>query len=133
MTDAIKLDIILPYQHFMHHPDVRGIIAETDKGSIGLLPHRLDCVATISPGIVVFRIESGNEIWVAVDHGFLLKTGLNVTISVRNAFSGPDPDSLKRIVKEEFSVITDIDIKVKSIMLKLENNFIRSIMELHHE
>jgi F-type H+-transporting ATPase subunit epsilon len=132
MNDTMTLDIILPYQQFMHHPDVTGIIADTDRGSMGLLPHRLDCVATISPGIIVIRIESGNEIWVAVDNGFLLKTGTTVTISVRNAFSGPDPVNLKRIVKEEFSVISDIDKKVKTIMLKLENNFIRSIMELHH-
>ncbi len=132
MNDTITLDIILPYQQFMHQSDVTGIIAETDLGSIGLLPHRLDCVATISPGIVVFRTESANEIWVAVDNGFLLKTGLAVTISVRNALSGPDPVNLKRIVRDEFSVISDIDKKVKTIMIKLENNFIRSIMELHH-
>lgn len=132
MNDTITLDIILPYQQFMHHSDVTGIIAETDRGSFGLLPHRLDCVATISPGIVVFRTKSVNEIWVAVDNGFLLKTGLAVTISVRNAFSGPDPVNLKRIVRNEFSVISDIDKKVKTIMLKLENNLIQSIMELHH-
>jgi F-type H+-transporting ATPase subunit epsilon len=132
MTDTITLDIILPYQQFMHYPNVTVIVAETDNGSMGLLPHRLDCVATISPGIIVFRTESSNEIWVAVDHGFLLKTGLTVTISVRNAFSGPDPVNLKRIVREEFNVISDIDKKVRSIMLKLESNFIHSIMELHH-
>ncbi|NLD94690.1 MAG: F0F1 ATP synthase subunit epsilon [Fibrobacter sp.] len=132
MNDTITLDIILPYQQFMHHSDVTEIIAETDRGSFGLLPHRLDCVATISPGIVVFRTKSVNEIWVAVDNGFLLKTGLAVTISVRNAFSGPDPVNLKRIVRNEFSVISDIDKKVKTIMLKLENNLIQSIMELHH-
>lgn len=132
MTDTITLDIILPYQRYMHTMYVTGIIAETDRGSMGLLPHRLDCVATISPGIIVFRTESGNEIWVAVDNGFLVKTGQTVTISVRNAFSGPDPLNLKRIVIEEFSAISDIDKKVRTIMLKLENNFIRSIMELHH-
>jgi F-type H+-transporting ATPase subunit epsilon len=132
MTDTMTLDIILPYQQYMHHSDVTGIIAETDSGSMGLLPHRLDCVVTISPGIIVFRKESGNEIWVAVDNGFLLKTGLTVTVSVRNAFSGPDPVNLKRIVREEFSTISDIDIKVREIMQKLESNFIRSIVEMHH-
>jgi F-type H+-transporting ATPase subunit epsilon len=132
MTYMMTFDIILPYQRYMHTTDVAGIIVETDRGSMGLLPHRLDCVATIPPGIILFRTESGNEIWVAVDNGFLLKTGPTVTISVRNAFSGPDPVNLKRIVREEFSAISDVDKKVRSIMLKLENNFIRSIMELHH-
>jgi len=133
MTDTITLDIILPYQRYLHSTDVTGIIAETDSGSMGLLPHRLDCVATLCPGIIVFKTESGNETWVAVDNGFLLKTALSVTIAVRNAFSDPDPVNLKRIVKEEFTVITEIDKKVRTIMLKLENNFIRSILELHHE
>jgi len=46
------------------------------------LPHRLDCVAALAPGILIYENETEGEICVAVDEGVLVKTGLNVVVSL---------------------------------------------------
>ena len=51
------------------------IVAETREGSFGLLPHRLDCVAALAPGILIYETEAEGEVFVAVDEGVLVKTG----------------------------------------------------------
>ena len=33
------------------------IVSETHEGAFGLLPHRLDCVAALTPGILVYETE----------------------------------------------------------------------------
>ena len=72
------------------------IVAETPDGSFGLLPHRLDCVAALAPGILTYESRSKGEICVAVDEGVLIKTGPSVFISVRNAIPGNGPRSIAR-------------------------------------
>jgi F-type H+-transporting ATPase subunit epsilon len=66
---------------------VSRIVAETREGSFGLLPHRLDCVAALAPGILIYETEAEGEVYLAVDEGVLVKTGLDVLVSVRNGRS----------------------------------------------
>ena len=66
------------------------IVVETHEGSFGLLPYRLDCVAALVPGILVYETEAEGEVYLAVDEGLLVKTGLEVLVSVRNAIGGID-------------------------------------------
>jgi len=47
----MHLKVLLPFQIFAEKTDVSRIVAETREGSFGLLPHRLDCVAALAPGI----------------------------------------------------------------------------------
>ena len=59
------------------------IVAESAGGSFGLLPRRLDCVAALVPGILVYETPARGEVFVAVDEGVLVKSGRNVLVSVR--------------------------------------------------
>ena len=86
----MHLKVLLPFQVFADTAGVSRIVAETDAGSFGLLPHRLDCVAALVPGILIYQTESGGEVLVAVDEGVLVKTGLDVLVSVRRAIGGTD-------------------------------------------
>ncbi len=47
----MNLKVLLPFQIFAEKTGVSRIAAETREGSFGLLPHRLDCVAALAPGI----------------------------------------------------------------------------------
>jgi F-type H+-transporting ATPase subunit epsilon len=38
----------------------------------------------LSPGILIYETEAEGEVYVAVDEGVLVKTGLDVLVSVRN-------------------------------------------------
>jgi F-type H+-transporting ATPase subunit epsilon len=92
----MKLKILLPFQVFAEKTGVSRIVAETLAGSFGLLPHRLDCVAALAPGILVYETEAEGEVCVAVDEGVLVKTGPDVLVSVRRAIDGADLRQLRR-------------------------------------
>ena len=89
----MNLKILLPFQVFAEKAGVSRIVAETREGSFGLLPHRLDCVAALAPGILIYETEAEGEVYVAVDEGVLVKTGADVLVSVRRAIgrNGPRP------------------------------------------
>ena len=107
--------------------------SETGLGSFGLLPHRLDCVAALVPGILVFETPEEGEAYVAVDEGILIKTGVAVRISVRNAIAGSDLGTLRAAVKDEFLNLDAQERSVRRVMAKMESGFIRRLAEFHHE
>ena len=51
----MNLKILLPFGIFAEKTGVLRVVAETRAGSFGLLPQRLDCVAALTPGILVFE------------------------------------------------------------------------------
>ncbi len=109
------------------------IVAETREGSFGLLPHRLDCVAALVPGILSYQTESGPEVLVAVDEGVLVKTGLDVSVSVRRAISGTDLNQLHATVEKEFLALDENERSVRIAVAKLETGFLRRFAILRHE
>ena len=72
---SMNLKVLLPFGVFAEKTGVSRIVAETREGSFGLLPHRLDCVAALAPGILIYETEADGEVYVAVDEGVLVKTG----------------------------------------------------------
>lgn len=131
--DRMHLKILLPFQIFAEKTAVTRIVAETQKGSFGFLPHRLDCVAALVPGILVYENEAGGEIYVAVDEGILVKTGLDVFVSVRNAIGGTDLGQLRDTVEREFMNLNKKEQDVRSVMAKMESGLISRLAEFHHE
>ena len=132
-STLINLKILLPSQIFAEKTGVSRIVAETSEGSFGLLPHRLDCVAAIAPGILTYENELEGEVYVAVDEGVLVKTGLNVVVSVRNAIGGTDLGKLHEAVEREFLNLDEREKSVRSVMATMESDFIRRLAEFHHE
>jgi len=129
----MHLKVLLPFQIFAEKSGVSRIVAETRKGSFGLLPHRLDCVAALAPGILIYENESEGEVYVAVDEGVLVKTGLDVFVSVRNAIGGTDLGQLREAVEREFMNLNKREQDVRSVMAKMESGFIRRLVEFDHE
>jgi F-type H+-transporting ATPase subunit epsilon len=129
----MNLKILLPYKIFAEKVGVLRIVAETRTGAFGLLPHRLDCVASLAPGILVFETEAEGEICLAVDEGILVKSGADVLVSVRNAIGGMDLGKLHEAVKQEFLNLDEQEKSVRSILAKLESGFIRRFAEFHRE
>ena len=93
----MNLKVLLPFRIFAQETGVARIVAETRAGSFGLLPHRLDCVAALAPGILTYGTEAGGEVYLAVDHGVLVKTGQEVLVSVRRALRRHGPRSTARV------------------------------------
>lgn len=128
----MKLRILLPYGVFAVEAGVSRIIVDTGSGSVGLLPHRMDCVAALIPGILVYETLAGGEAYLAVDEGILIKTGLDVLVSVRNAVGGTDLKRLIASVEKDFMVINEQEKHVRLVMSKVESAFIGRIAVFLH-
>lgn len=129
----MNLKVLLPFQVFAHKTGVTRIVVETREGSFGLLPHRLDCVAALVPGILSYETEAEGEVFVAVDEGVLVKTGTDVLVSVRLALGGADLSQLRESVEKEFLTLDENERSVRSVMAKLETGFLRRFATFQHE
>ena len=132
-TSVMNLKVLLPFRVFAEKTDVARIVAETSEGSFGLLPHRLDCVAALVPGILIYQTESGGEVLVAVDEGVLVKTGRDVLVSVRRAISGTDLGQLHAAVEREFLTLDENEQSVRSAVAKIETGFLQRFAKFQHE
>jgi F-type H+-transporting ATPase subunit epsilon len=128
----MNLKVLLPFQVFAEKTSVSRIVAETHEGSFGLLPHRLDCVAALVPGILIYQTEADGEVFVAVDEGVLVKTGSDVLVSVRRAIGGTDLRQLRAVVEKEFLTLDEQEKSVRQVVAKLETGFLRRLATLHH-
>ena len=129
----MHLKILLPFGIFAEKTDVSRIVAETSTGMFGLLPQRLDCAAALTPGILIYETEAEGEVYVAVDEGVLVKTGADVLVSVHRALSGVDLGRLRDAVEQEFLTLNEHEQSVRSVLAKMESDFIRRMAAFHNE
>ena len=128
----MKLKVLLPYRVFLVKADVSSLVAKTQMGFFGILPHRVDCVAALVPGILSYKDTNGLEGYVAVDDGVLIKAGFDVTVSVRNAVGGADLKQLRDRVEVEFAKAGARDKETLMAISKRESEFIGRLSELRH-
>ena len=132
----MNLKVLLPFRVFAEKTGVSRIVAETPAGSFGLLPHRLDCIAPLVPGILTYQTDADGEIYLAVDEGVLVKTGQDVFVSVRRAVGASgigQLQQLRALVEQEFLTLDEQEQSVRVIMAKLETGFLRRFVSLHHD
>ncbi|MDI1286658.1 MAG: F0F1 ATP synthase subunit epsilon [Reyranella sp.] len=129
----MNLRILLPFGVFAEKSDVSRIVAETPEGSFGLLPHRLDCIAALAPGILTYETKAEGEVFVAVDEGVLIKVGVKVLVSVRRAMGGTDLGQLREGVEREFLSLDENEKSVRMATAKLETGLLRRLATLKNE
>lgn len=126
----MTLKILLPHGVFTEIENVKKIVIETTAGSFGILPRRLDCTAALETGILLYETENDGEKYIAVNEGILIKTGKQVSISVRNAIGNAPLGELKAMVKKEMQELDELEVNARSVMAKLETGFLRSFQKL---
>jgi F-type H+-transporting ATPase subunit epsilon len=132
MSVPMELKILLPFEVFAEESSVLRIVLEAQSGSFGLLPHRLDCVAALNPSILIYETSAKGEVYVAIDEGVLIKTGDHVRVSVRNAVSGKDLQQLKGDVDKNFLILNDREVRMRSVMKSMENDFVKTMIEVQN-
>jgi len=125
----MNLKVLLPFRVFADLSGVTRIVAESIQGSFGLLPNRLDCAAALVPGILVYQIPTAGTVYVAVDGGVLIKTGVEVLVSVRRAIAGADLNALHQAVKRQFSVLDAQQREVRAAVLRMEGSLVGRLVE----
>ena len=109
---------------------VTKVTAEGEEGSFCLLPQHVDWVAALVPGILSFELETGEEIFLAIDEGILVKQGATVWVSVRSAVRGADLETLHQTVQQQFRQLDEQERQARSTLARLETSFVREFMEL---
>ena len=112
---------------------VNRVTVDTNAGSYGFLPQRLDCVAALVPGILTYETATGGVYYVAIDEGVLIKTENEIQVSVRNAIGGADLGKLRETIEREFKNLDENERIARSAVAKLESEFIQSIKKLRQE
>jgi F-type H+-transporting ATPase subunit epsilon len=130
MLDTMTLEILLPQRVYATITGVERIVAENLDGAFGLLPHRLDCVAALAPGILAYVTAAG-ESWLAIDQGTLVKTGLRVRVAARAVQAGTDLAGLHAAIAGQFLAIDDNERAARGAMRKLESGFMHAVKDHH--
>jgi F-type H+-transporting ATPase subunit epsilon len=125
----MQLKVLLPTQVLLEE-EVAKVTAEAENGSFCLLSRHIDFVAALVPGLFSFETEDGEETFLAIDEGTLVKCGREVLVSTRNAVRGRDLGQLQQVVEEQFSVLDERERKARSALARLEADLVRRFMEL---
>ena len=132
-VQSMNLKILLPFKVFATLQNVKQIVAETSGGQYGFLPQRLDCVAALVPGILMYESAEAGIKYIAVDKGILVKEGENVTVSVRNAIGGTDLGKMHESVEKEFKELDDNEKNVRAVMTKMESSFMLRLQKFQQQ
>ncbi|HRP57285.1 F0F1 ATP synthase subunit epsilon [Agriterribacter sp.] len=130
MADELQLKILLPHAIFLEKGGVVNVQVETTAGAYGFLPQRLDCMASVAPGLLTYITADGKEYHVAVDRGLLVKAGKTISLVVRNAIGGSDLGELHKSINEKFRKLDDLEQESRRVMSYLETGFIRNFEKL---
>lgn len=126
----MRLVIALPNRIEVDAPVVK-VGAEGTHGTFTLLPHHLDYVVLLEPGILVYVAEDEveDERYVAVDGGVLTKVGDEVLVSTRAAVAGDRLEELERTVVRSFRLLDERERSTRAAMARIESHLLREIFE----
>jgi len=125
----LRLKVLLPTRVLLDE-EVQKVGAEATNGSFGMLPRHVDFVAPLAPGLLSFVDAEGEERFVAVDEGLLVKHGAEVLVSTRQAVRGADLGTLRDTIDQEFRQLEDREKLTRTALARLESQIVRRFMEL---
>jgi F-type H+-transporting ATPase subunit epsilon len=125
----MKLRIVTPDEVVLDS-GARKVTAEAEHGSFCLLPRHADVVAALVPGLLAYETEQGDERFLAVDGGVLVKCDDEVLVATDDALPGRDLGRLRRAVEQEFSRRRQREQVVRSAAARIEAGLARRMMEL---
>jgi F-type H+-transporting ATPase subunit epsilon len=127
----MRLRVFLPMKILIDQ-EVTKVVAEAEDGSFGILPKHIDFVAALTPGIFSFESD-GEEEFMAIDEGVLVKCATEVMVSTRKAVRSRNLGELKRTVEEEFGTLNERERKTRSILAKLEADFTKRFLKMREQ
>lgn len=124
----MRLKVLLP-TGVLFEGEVRKVIAEAQNGAFCLLPQHVDFTAALAPGLLSYTTADGQEAFVAVDEGVLVKRGPEVLVSTRNALRGRDLGVLQQALRTEFAARDERERQARAALAQLEADFVRRFVD----
>lgn len=129
MTLQMTLKVMCLTELLVDQP-VRKVIAEGVGGAFCLLPQHVDYVAILPAGIFAFETVTREKNLFAIDEGVLVKQGLAVWVSVKNAVQGNDLNHLQQAVQAQFIQLDEQEKRAQSMLARLESSIVREFIDL---
>jgi F-type H+-transporting ATPase subunit epsilon len=125
MTMSVK--VILPSGVLLEREALK-VVAEAQNGSFCLLPRHVDFAAALVPSILEITPSDGEEVFLAVDEGILVKRGPELLVSTWNAVEGRLGE-LRGAVREQFRQLDEREQQARTALDHLEASLVRQIFE----
>jgi len=109
---------------------VTKVTAEAENGFFTMLPRHIDFVAALVPGIFSFVPAGGDERYLALDEGILVKQGDEVLVSTARAVPGETLEELREVVESELKILGENEKKARSVLARLEADALRRFSQL---
>ncbi len=129
-NNSMQLKVVLPHQIFLNQSGVKRLVLLTRQGSMGILPHRLDCVVPLVPGVLAYETDTIKEQYLALDIGIMVKSGFEVVIAVRRAFKSENLQELHERIDLEFCQQDEQEKQVHLALRVMRNELVRRFVEL---
>ena len=123
----MRLLILQPSEIFLDTP-VSKVVGEGPAGSFAILPRHIDMATALVPGIMAYESDRGEESFLAVDSGILVKQGEQVRVATRMAIRG-ELGFLRKEVENMINEVDDREKTTRSAVARLEASFVRRFME----
>lgn len=104
--------------------------ATAANGSFTMLPKHIDFVTALTPGILVLTTKAGDEQFLALDEGVLVKRGDDVRVAAFRGVRGATLEELQRVVAEEFRQLDEHERMARTAISRLEAGFIRRMIDM---
>lgn len=124
---SMTVKVILPSGVLLEQ-EVEKVVAEAQNGSFCVLPRHIDFAAALVPSILALTRPDGEETFLAVDEGVLVKRGPEVLVSTWNAVLGRLGE-LRGAVREQFRQLGEREQQARLALDHLEASLVRQIFE----
>ena len=131
----MRLVVALPHRIEVDSP-VGKVSAEGIHGTFTMLPHHLDHVVLLTPGILTYVSENEDdpgEHYVAVNGGVLTKVGRDVRVATVAAVQGHRLEDLERTVVKSFRRLDERERDAKAAMNRIESRVLHELFEFEEE
>ena len=124
----MTLEVFMPSQ--IHRiPDVVLIDVESRIGHLTILPRHIDCAAELVSGLVRVRHKDGEECYLGIDGGTLVKIGERVTVSTPRAVVDRKLGSIHDALAERRRQGEARERQNRTALARLEFELARSLFE----
>lgn len=128
----MRLKILLPTEVLLEE-EVAKITAEAENGFFTLLPRHIDFVTALVPSIFAYVTIAGEERFLALDQGILVKKGKTVQVSATRAVRGESLEKLREAVEIKLRQLGENEKKARAVLARLEADTLRRFNQLRRE
>jgi F-type H+-transporting ATPase subunit epsilon len=125
----MKLRVLLPDELLFEQDGVLKLSVEAADGSLCLLPRHVDFVTALPAGLLRYE-TAGQERFVALDEGILVKWGPEVMVSTRSATCGSELEELRHALRLRMESLDERERLARAALARLQASVVRGFVEL---